>query len=94
MYVATTNDLPGFRVTRHIGLVRGVTVRSRNAISDAMSLSFSVPREATAVAQPAAAGSTLDWYAPRSNIIATTGETNTAKNSGTTAMIEAFLAAE
>jgi uncharacterized protein YbjQ (UPF0145 family) len=36
MYVATTNDLPGFRVTRHIGLVRGVTVRSRNAISDAI----------------------------------------------------------
>ena len=36
MYVATTNDLPGFRVTRQIGLVRGVTVRSRNAISDAI----------------------------------------------------------
>ena len=36
MYVTTTNDLPGFRVTRHIGLVRGVTVRSRNAISDAI----------------------------------------------------------
>ena len=36
MYVTTTNDLPGFRVTRNIGLVRGVTVRSRNAISDAI----------------------------------------------------------
>ena len=36
MYVTTTNDLPGFRITRHIGLVRGVTVRSRNAISDAI----------------------------------------------------------
>ena len=36
MYVTTTNDLSGFRVTRHIGLVRGVTVRSRNAISDAI----------------------------------------------------------
>ena len=36
MHVTTTNDLPGFRVTRHIGLVRGVTVRSRNAISDAI----------------------------------------------------------
>lgn len=36
MYVTTTNDLPGFRVTRNIGMVRGVTVRSRNAISDAI----------------------------------------------------------
>jgi Uncharacterized conserved protein len=36
MYVTTTNDLPGFRITRHIGLVRGVTVRSRNALSDAV----------------------------------------------------------
>ena len=33
MLVTTTNDLPGYRVTRHIGLVRGVTVRSRNAIA-------------------------------------------------------------
>ena len=36
MYVTTTNDLPGFRINRHIGLVRGVTVRSRNALSDAV----------------------------------------------------------
>jgi uncharacterized protein YbjQ (UPF0145 family) len=34
MLVATTNDLPGYRVVRHIGLVRGVTVRSRNAIAN------------------------------------------------------------
>ena len=27
--VATTNDLPGYRVVRTIGLVRGITVRSR-----------------------------------------------------------------
>lgn len=33
MIVTTTNDLPGHRVVRHIGLVRGVTVRSRNAIA-------------------------------------------------------------
>ena len=38
MYVTTTNDLPGFRVTRHIGLVRGVTVRSRNAIGGVQSM--------------------------------------------------------
>ena len=34
MIVATTNDLPGYKVVRHIGLVRGVTVRSRNAIAN------------------------------------------------------------
>ena len=36
MIVATTNDLPGHRIVRHIGMVRGVTVRSRNVISDAI----------------------------------------------------------
>ena len=30
MLVATTNDLPGYKITSHIGLVRGVTVRSRS----------------------------------------------------------------
>ena len=29
MIVVTTNDLPGYRVVRVIGLVRGITVRSR-----------------------------------------------------------------
>jgi len=32
MLVTTTNDLPGHRVVRHIGLVRGITVRSRSII--------------------------------------------------------------
>ena len=36
MIVATTNDLVGHRIVRHIGMVRGVTVRSRNVISDAI----------------------------------------------------------
>ena len=36
MIVATTNDLPGHRIVRHIGMVRGVTVRSRNLVSDAI----------------------------------------------------------
>lgn len=36
MIVATTNDLTGHRIVRHIGTVRGVTVRSRNVISDAI----------------------------------------------------------
>ena len=34
MLVATTNDLPGYRITSHIGLVRGVTVRSRSVIGN------------------------------------------------------------
>ena len=32
MIIATTNDLPGYRVVRVIGLVRGITVRSRSVI--------------------------------------------------------------
>jgi uncharacterized protein YbjQ (UPF0145 family) len=33
MMITTTNDLPGHRIVRHIGIVRGITVRSRNAIA-------------------------------------------------------------
>lgn len=33
MLVATTNDLPGYRVVRVLGVARGVTVRSRNIIA-------------------------------------------------------------
>ena len=32
MIVVTTNDLPGYRIVRVIGLVRGITVRSRSAL--------------------------------------------------------------
>jgi len=31
--VATTNQLAGYRVVRHVGVVRGVVVRSRNIIA-------------------------------------------------------------
>ena len=34
MLVATTNDLPGYRIVAHVGMVRGVTVRSRSIIGD------------------------------------------------------------
>jgi uncharacterized protein YbjQ (UPF0145 family) len=34
MLVATTNDLVGYRVVQHLGLVRGVTVRSRSVIGN------------------------------------------------------------
>ena len=34
MLVATTNDLPGHRIVRYVGLVRGVTVRSRSVIGN------------------------------------------------------------
>ncbi len=33
MIVVTTNDIPGYRVVRVFGLVRGVTVRSRNIVA-------------------------------------------------------------
>ena len=34
MIVVTTNDLPGHRIIRVVGLVRGITVRSRNLIAN------------------------------------------------------------
>lgn len=34
MLVATTNDLPGYKVTEYVGLVRGITVRSRSVIGN------------------------------------------------------------
>jgi uncharacterized protein YbjQ (UPF0145 family) len=34
MIVVTTNDLPGYRVVRTIGLVRGLTVRSRSIVGN------------------------------------------------------------
>jgi beta-glucosidase len=45
------------------------------------------------LAAPAALGSGLDWYAGRSNTIATNGEKNRAGSSQTIAMIAALLAA-
>ena len=45
------------------------------------------------LAASAATGGGLDWYSGRSNIISTNGETNSSKNSRTTAMIDALLAA-
>lgn len=34
MIVATTNDIAGHRIVRHLGLCRGVTVRSRSALGN------------------------------------------------------------
>jgi len=34
MLVATTNDLPGHRITAHVGMVRGLTVRSRSVVGN------------------------------------------------------------
>jgi uncharacterized protein YbjQ (UPF0145 family) len=34
MIVTTTNDLPGYRIIRHLGVVRGITVRSRSLIGN------------------------------------------------------------
>lgn len=32
--VSTTNEIAGYRVTRHLGLVRGITVRSRSIVGN------------------------------------------------------------
>ena len=32
--VSTTNEIAGFRITRHLGLVRGITVRSRSVVGN------------------------------------------------------------
>jgi uncharacterized protein YbjQ (UPF0145 family) len=34
MLVATTNDIAGYRIVSHIGMVRGVTVRSRSVVGN------------------------------------------------------------
>ena len=34
MLVVTTNDLPGYRVVKTLGLVRGLTVRSRSVVGN------------------------------------------------------------
>lgn len=34
MLVVTTNDLPGYRVVRTLGMVRGLTVRSRSIVGN------------------------------------------------------------
>jgi uncharacterized protein YbjQ (UPF0145 family) len=41
MLVATTNDLHGYRIVRHIGLVRGLSVRSRSLVGN-VSASFQI----------------------------------------------------
>jgi uncharacterized protein YbjQ (UPF0145 family) len=34
MLVVTTNDLPGYRVVKHLGVARGLTVRSRSIVGN------------------------------------------------------------
>ena len=34
MIVSTTNEVAGYRIVRHLGVVRGVTVRSRSVIGN------------------------------------------------------------
>ena len=34
MIVTTTNDLPGHRIVRHLGVVRGIVVRSRSIVGN------------------------------------------------------------
>jgi uncharacterized protein YbjQ (UPF0145 family) len=32
--VSTTNDIPGYRIVRSLGIVRGITVRSRSVVGN------------------------------------------------------------
>jgi len=34
MMVATTNEIAGYRIVRHLGVVRGITVRSRSVVGN------------------------------------------------------------
>ncbi len=34
MIVVTTNDLPGYRIVRHLGVARGLSVRSRSVVGN------------------------------------------------------------
>lgn len=34
MLVVTTNDIEGYRVVRHLGMVKGLTVRSRSVVGN------------------------------------------------------------
>jgi len=34
MIVSTTNDVSGYRVVQHLGVVRGITVRSRSVVGN------------------------------------------------------------
>lgn len=34
MIVSTTNDVAGFKIVRHLGVVRGITVRSRSIVGN------------------------------------------------------------
>ncbi|QGM99143.1 YbjQ family protein [Methylocystis parvus] len=34
MIVSTTNEIAGYRIVRHLGLVRGITVRSRSVVGN------------------------------------------------------------
>jgi uncharacterized protein YbjQ (UPF0145 family) len=34
MLVSTSNDRPGYRIVKHLGLVRGITVRSRSVLGN------------------------------------------------------------
>jgi uncharacterized protein YbjQ (UPF0145 family) len=34
MLIVTTNDLPGYRIVKHLGVVRGISVRSRSIVGN------------------------------------------------------------
>ena len=45
MLVTTTNDVAGYRIARYLGLVRGITVRSRSVVGNFGAAAFRFARE-------------------------------------------------
>jgi uncharacterized protein YbjQ (UPF0145 family) len=43
MLVVTTNELQGYRIVRHLGLVRGLTVRSRSVVGNLAATLLFIP---------------------------------------------------
>lgn len=78
---------------RVVGAADAVIIMAGTIAEEGADRASFVDETGKKLAAPAALGSGLDWYAPRSNVIATTSGKNAAKDSRTTAMIEALLAA-
>jgi uncharacterized protein YbjQ (UPF0145 family) len=56
MIISTTNDIANYRVVRHLGLVRGITVRSRSVLGNFRRSAIGLRRQALDLRQPCGNG--------------------------------------
>jgi uncharacterized protein YbjQ (UPF0145 family) len=56
MIISTTNDIANYRVVRHLGLVRGITVRSRSVLGNFGRSAIGLRRQALDLRQPCGNG--------------------------------------